>query len=218
MPESIARLYLITPVIDDAEAFGPRLAEAAAGGDAACVLFRLAGADERTLINQLKLLAPPAQERGAAVMIAAPGDVDLATIAIRGGADGVHVSEEHGRVAMLRERLKGERSLGAGGLRTKHDAMTVAEAGVDYVMFGEPRADGSVPEFDGVLERAAWWAEIFETPCVAFAASLETVAELAATGVEFVALGEAVWGHPDGPAAAVRLAGEALRAHSMAGA
>lgn len=218
MPESIARLYLITPVIADADAFGPRLAEACAGGDAACVLIRLAGADERTLVNQVKILAPLAQERGAAVMIAAPGDLDLAIIAVRGGADGVHLSEEHGRIVMLRERLKGERSLGAGGLRTKHDAMTVADAGADYVMFGEPRADGSLPFLDVVLERAAWWAEIFETPCVAYAPSLDAVAELAATGVEFIALGEAVWGHPAGPAAAVRLAAESLGAQATVGA
>jgi thiamine-phosphate pyrophosphorylase len=184
----------------------------------ACVLIRLAGDDERTLVNQIKVLAPLAQEGGAAVMIAVPGDVDLASVAVRGGADGVHLSEEHGRIAMLRERLKGERSLGAGGLRTKHDAMTVAEAGADYVMFGEPRADASLPSLDVVLERAAWWAEIFETPCVAFAPSLDAVAELAATGVEFVALCEAVWSHPGGPAAAVRLAAESLGAQTTVGA
>jgi len=218
MSEPTARLYLITPPIDDAEAFAPRLAEACAGGEIACVLIRLGQADERSLVKQVKELAPPAQQRGAAVLIAASGEIDLAVVAVRGGADGVHLDHAPNQLAMLRERLKGDRSLGVGGLRTRHDAMTAAEAGVDYVMFGEPRPDGTVPALDLVLERAAWWAEIFETPCVAFAPSLEAVAAVAATGAEFVALGGAVWDHPDGPAAAVCLAGERLATRAAVGA
>ena len=38
------------------------------------------------------------------------------------------------------EQLKPERIAGAGGLATRHDAMLAAEAGADYVMFGEPDA------------------------------------------------------------------------------
>ena len=34
--------------------------------------------------------------------------------------------------------LKPERIAGCGGLATRHDAMLAAEAGADYVMFGEP--------------------------------------------------------------------------------
>src|SRR5688572_31167791 len=92
MAEPAARLYLVTPRIEDAASFAPRLAEACATGAAAAVLARLAPADERTLTNRVKALAPAAQERGAAFLVAAEGDVDLVTIAARGGADGVHVT------------------------------------------------------------------------------------------------------------------------------
>jgi thiamine-phosphate pyrophosphorylase len=216
MPEPIARLYLVSPSIEDAKAFAPALAEACAAGDPGAVLLRLGGGDERTLINQVKALAPAAQERGAAVLVAAPEGVDLAGIAIRGGADGVHVAGSNpGLVKMLRERLK-DRSIGVGGLRSKDDSMTMGEAGADYLMFGEPRPDGSLPPLDAVAERVAWWVEIFETPCVAFAPSLEAVPRLAATGAEFVALGDAVWTSPDGPATAVCAALEALPAPAEA--
>jgi thiamine-phosphate pyrophosphorylase len=136
--------------------------------------------------------------------------VDLAAIAARGGADGVHVAGAGGAIRDMRERLKGDRILGVGGLRSKDDAMTAGEAGADYLIFGEPRADGSLPAFEAVVERAAWWAEIFTTPCAAFAPRLDDVAAVAGTGVEFVALGDAVWGDPEGPAAAVRKAVDAL--------
>ena len=74
--------------------------------------------------------------------------------------------------------------------------MTAGEAGADYVMFGEPRRDGWTPPLAETAERAAWWAEIFETPCVAFAARLDDVAPLAAAGADFVALGDAIWSAP----------------------
>ena len=83
--------------------------------------------------------------------------------------------------------------------------MTAAEGGADYVMFGDPGSDGEAPSLTATLERVRWWAEIFQTPCVAYAAHLEDVAPLAAAGADFVALGGAVWEAAD-PAAAVEQA------------
>jgi thiamine-phosphate pyrophosphorylase len=214
MPEPIARLCLVTPPIADAQAFAPRLAETCGAGEIAAVLLRLEAANERTLTNRVKALAPVAQDRGAAVLVSAPGDADLAAVAARGGADGVHV-DGPGPAKAMRERLR-DRIVGAGGIRSKDDAMAAGEAGADYLLFGEPRGDGSLPSLDAVAERAAWWAEIFETPCVAFAPALEAVARLAATGAEFVAVGDAVWRHADGPAAAVRVSLAALPAPAPA--
>ncbi|MBA1155843.1 thiamine phosphate synthase [Microvirga mediterraneensis] len=209
MADTAARLYLITPVLEDAS-FAPRLAEACGTGAVAAVLLRLGPADERSLINLVKALAPAAQEHGAAVLVSSEGKADLANVAARGGADGVHVPGDPTLVRELRERLKSERAIGVGAIRTRDDAMSLGEAGADYLLFGEPRPDGSVPSLESVVERAAWWAEIFETPCVAYAPSLDAVEALAATNAEFVALGDAVWTHADGPAAAVKAAAEIL--------
>ncbi len=209
MADTAARLYLITPVLEDAS-FAPQLSEACATGAVAAVLLRLAPADERTLINQVKALGPAAQDHGAALIITTDGKADLATVAARAGADGVHIPGDPALVRELRDRLKSERAIGVGHIRTKDDAMTLGEAGVDYLLFGEPRRDGSLPSLESVVERAAWWAEIFETPCAAYAPSIEAVEALAATNAEFVALGDAVWSHPDGPAAGLKAAAEIL--------
>jgi thiamine-phosphate pyrophosphorylase len=82
-------------------------------------------------------------------------------------------------------------------------------------MFGEPRRDGWTPPLDETVERVAWWAEIFETPCVAYAARLDDVATLAAAGADFVALGDAVWSATS-VEQAIAAAGEA--AHNAAAA
>lgn len=208
------RLYLLTPVLAEADiaAFRETLAAACQAGEVAAVLLRLAPADERTLIAHVKLLAPAAQESGAAVVVADPGGVDLAAVALRGGADGAHSGDAE-IVRDLGRRLKEGRVVGAGNLRSKHDAMVAGEAGVDYVLFGEPRPDGFVPPLDLTLERTEWWAEIFQTPCVAFVPDLADVAALAALGPDFIALGDAVWLHPSGVAAGVR---DALERMSVA--
>ncbi len=203
------RLYLVTPIIDDADAFRPALDEACRSGAVSAVLLRLAPADERTLVNRVKALAPIAQARDAAVVVADPdGVVDLAALVVRGGADGGH-AETPERLADLRRRLKGDRDVGAGGLLTRHDAMTAGELGVDYVMFGETRLDGRSLPFADLEDRAAWWAEIFQTSCVVVSPDLGSVPAIAATGADFVGLADAVWRHEAGPEAAIS---EALRA------
>jgi thiamine-phosphate pyrophosphorylase len=53
------------------------------------------------------------------------------------------------------------------------------------------------------LDRLAWWAELFEPPCVGYAGSLGEVLPLAQVGADFIALGDWIWTHPQGPAAVV---------------
>jgi thiamine-phosphate pyrophosphorylase len=184
---SDARLYLLTPALSAAEldAFAPRFAEALAAGDVASVLVRLApGADPRRVVAPLLEIAAA---RDAALLIE-----DDSRLAARLGADGVHV--RGGEVADAVASLKGQRIVGAGSLRLRDDAMSAGEAGADYVMFGEPGAS-LTPE--ALRERVGWWAEIFETPCVAYAADAADVGPLAAAGADFVALGDAIWSGGD---------------------
>ncbi|GGC64312.1 thiamine phosphate synthase [Chelatococcus reniformis] len=201
-----ARLYLMTPTIADAQAFAPLLAQVCASGNVAAVLIDLPRDDERSTINRIKCLAPIVQERGAALLVTASPQA-----AVRGGADGVHLSGAD--PATLRDAtgtLQPDRIVGVGALSLRHDAMVAGEVDVDYVMFGEPRADGFVPDVEATVERAAWWAELFAVPCVAYAAQLDAVPLLASTGAEFVALGDAVFNAPEGPAAAVARACDLL--------
>ena len=189
-PRPAPRLYLVTPPVADAQAFSVTLAAALAAGDVAAVLLCLAEGDERTQINRAKTLSPAVQDKGAALLL--DGHADLVA---RAGADGAHLTGIAEFTAAL-ELLKPERIVGVGGLTTRHDAMAAAEAGADYVMFGEPGAAGERPSFDAIEERVAWWAEVFEAPCVAYAASDEEVAPLAKAGADFVALGDWVWRDP----------------------
>lgn len=203
-----SRLYLVTPALADAQAAATLLGPALAAADIAAVLLRLAPADERTLINRIKQIAPMVQDRGAALLV--DGHAGLAA---RAGADGAHLTG----IAAVQEAvaaLKPERIVGAGGLASRHEAMLAAEAGADYVMFGEPDAAGSRPSFEAIRERVEWWAEVFEIPCVAYATSLDEIGALAAA--EFIALGPAILSDPRGAAAPVADAMARLTAETPA--
>lgn len=204
-PRPAPRLYLITPPVTDPAAVSSMLGAALAAGDIAAVLLRLAPGDERGLINRAKALCPLVQGAGAALLIE-----DRADLVARAGCDGAHLTGIDAFKDAL-ETLKPERIAGAGGLVTRHDAMTAAEQGADYVMFGEPDAEGVRPSFGAVEERVNWWADVFESPCVGYAGSLDEVAPLVKAGADFVALGDWVWSAPGDVATTIGRAAALLR-------
>jgi thiamine-phosphate pyrophosphorylase len=107
--------------------------------------------------------------------------------------------------------LKPDRIMGVGGLSTRHDSMAAGELGADYVLFGEPDANGQRPSVEAIAERLQWWAELFEPPCVGFAASCEEACEFAAAGADFVLVGDFIWADPRGAAAALIEVEQAIR-------
>ncbi len=181
------RLYLMTPQLADVGTFAGDLSAALEVADAAAVLVRLADADEGTLIKRAKSLCKIVQAKDAAALL--DGRADLVA---RAGADGAHLTGIDEFTDALGS-LKPERIAGVGGLASRHDAMTAAEAGADYVMFGEPDEHGARPSFEAIEERVAWWAEVFEAPCVAYAASPDEIGPLVAAGADFIILGDWLW-------------------------
>jgi thiamine-phosphate pyrophosphorylase len=207
----IPRLYLVTPAVADPAAVQDMLGAALKSGDVAAVLLRLAAADERTLIRCAKTLAPVVQDQSAALLLDG-----LPDIVAHVGADGAHLSDIAAFEAAL-GTLKPARIAGCGGLQTRHDAMLAAEAGADYVMFGDPDQRQHRPSLDSVVERVDWWAELFEIPCVGFAGSMDEVAPLADAGAEFIALGDWIFDYPQGAALAVAEAASRLAPVEAAG-
>jgi thiamine-phosphate pyrophosphorylase len=184
-------LYLVTPLLSaaDADAFAKIFAEALKAAPVACALVRLAP----DALTHAEAVAAPvlraATDAGCAVLI--ESDVRLAA---RLGADGVHVAGAGAELEAAIKRLKPDRIVGAGSLRTRDEAMTAAEMGADYVMFGEPHEGTRAMSLALLTERVAWWAEIFETPCVVCADTAAAAGALADAGADFVALGKAIWG------------------------
>jgi thiamine-phosphate pyrophosphorylase len=201
----VPRLYLATPVVDDPSSLAADLPGLLAAADIAAVLVRLKEADPRGMIARVKGLAPAIQDAGSALLL--DGHVDLVA---RSGADGAHLCG----IAALEEAwlsLKPDRIAGVGGLATRHDSMAAGELGADYVLFGEPDALGRRPSTEAIAERLGWWAELFEPPCVGYAASREEAHEFALAGADFVLVGDLVWADPRGAATALAEIGQTIR-------
>ncbi len=210
-PRPAPRLYLATPEVEDPTQLAAQLPELLAAADVAAVLLRLKQTDQRTMIARVKALAPAVQNAGAALLL----DSHVELVA-RAGADGAHLT---GLTAMedALPSLKPDRIAGVGGLATRHDSMAAGEAGADYVLFGEPDANGQRPSTEAIAERLQWWDELFEPPCVGFAASREEATEFAAAGADFVLVGDFIWADPRGAEAALIDVAQAIgQAHAAA--
>jgi thiamine-phosphate pyrophosphorylase len=197
------RLYLVTPALEDTTAFAASVPPLLAEFDIAALLLRLADADERTLTARIKTLAGPVQAAGTALLV--DGHTNLVA---RAGADGAHVD---GLQAMEEAAsLKPQRILGVGQLHTRHDAMLAGENGADYLLFGEPASNGERPSPDAIFERLQWWAELFEPPCVGYAATLEEAPLFAGSGADFIMAADFIWSDARGPQAALAEAQAAI--------
>jgi thiamine-phosphate pyrophosphorylase len=198
------RLYLVTPELGETVAFANALDTVLAATDIAAVLLRLADADERSLVNRAKTVAAAVQRRDIALLLDGRPE-----IVGKVGADGAHLTGIEALTAVL-PSLKPDRIAGAGGLRSRHDAMLAGESGADYVLFGEPDRRGNRPQWEAVEDRVKWWADLVEVPCIGFAGEAGEVRLLAQAGADFVALGDWIWTHPQGAAAAVTMAASTL--------
>ncbi|MEW6767251.1 MAG: thiamine phosphate synthase [Pseudomonadota bacterium] len=206
-PRPAPRLYLATPLVAEPSSLVAVLPELLAAADVAAVLLTFAPADERSMTEHAKTIAGIVQKTGAALLL--DGHFGLAA---RAGADGANISG----IADLEDAistLKPDRILGVGGLHTRHDAMIAGESGADYVLFGEPAEDGERPSSEAIFERLQWWAEVFEPPCVGYAATLQEAGLFAESGADFILVGEFIWQDERGPRAALIETSQIVQKH-----
>jgi thiamine-phosphate pyrophosphorylase len=197
--EAGCQLFLISPPA--ADRFADDLDAALAAGGIAGFLLHL---DDPARVSSL---APELQRvcraRGVAFLLH-----DDLPLTLELGADGLHLSDT-AMVRAARSGLGGERILGAACGLSRDRAMTAGEDGADYIALGAP--DRVVEE--RLIELLGWWSDFFVLPCLALALTgPEEAAALARAGADFIGAREAVWEHPQGPAAGVRTMRDAIAA------
>lgn len=187
------RLCLVTPPaflaggVEISDACS-QLERALSGGDVAAVLLRTDQNGPQVSQGALEALVLIIQKAEAAAVL--EGDPSLA---IETDCDGIQISADPQNQRNLRRRLGDDRILGIDCGPSRHAAMEAGELSADYVMLDSSDAD-----------LIAWWAELMEVPLVAGGAeNPETASAAAKAGADFIAVGEAIWQHPDGPEVAV---------------
>ncbi|WP_370152422.1 thiamine phosphate synthase [Ferrovibrio sp.] len=198
------RLYLISPPVIEPAAFAEALKAALGAGDVACLQLRLKDGERTASDNAFRRAAeavlPVCHDHDVALLIN-----DRPDLAIKLGADGVHVGQEDAPYAEARRILGPDRIVGVTCHNSRHLAMEAGEAGADYVAFGAFFPTGTKqPKTRAEPEILEWWSGLMEIPCVAIGGiTVENCAPLVAAGADFLAVSAGIWQHPEGPAAAV---------------
>lgn len=188
-PPNRCRIVLIVPEGVQRDSFATRLREAIAGGDIASIILPKYASDDAPFQQFAETIVPIAQEAGIAAMIA--GDTRVAG---RVGADGIHVEDGLDALEDAIDRFQPKLMVGAGGAKTRDDALVLGEAAPDYMFFGRFGYDDKPEPHPRNLALGQWWAQMIEIPCIVMAGSdAASVEAVAATGTEFVALSRAVF-------------------------
>ena len=154
---------------------------------------------------------PVTQSRDVAFILNDRPDLAAAT-----GCDGVHVGQQDASYRDARAALGADRIVGV----TCHDsvdlAIDAAEAGADYVAYGAFFPTGTkAAKTRASPELLRQWSDVTTVPCVAIGGiTIENCGALVEAGADFLAVIGAVWGHPQGPAAAVKAFNDAISRHS----
>lgn len=207
------RLILVLP--DGLEDPVSSLTEALAGGDVASLIIP-SPADAATSFQKLcEKLVPIAQQAGVAAIIA-----NDTRVAGRCNADGIHIDLPGGDVGMpqLADALaqySPQKIVGAGSVKTRHMALSLGELNPGYVFFGKLNGDTKPQAHPKMLNLAEWWSEMVEIPGICMAGSdVESIIDVAKTGIDFAALSSAIFHHKKGAKEAVRQANALLAEHA----
>lgn len=194
------QIYLITPPAFDPDAFGDRLAAVLDTVEVACLRLAMAGRDLDAISRAADAMRAIAHARDVALVIETH-----AVLVPKLGLDGVHLTDGGRSVRKLRKDLGTDAIIGAACGVTRHEGISAAEAGADYVAFA-PVGDTGLGDGSRAAEDLFdWWSEMIEVPVVAEGGlTADLVARLGPV-TDFFAVGEEIWGQDDAAAALTRL-------------
>jgi thiamine-phosphate pyrophosphorylase len=110
------------------------------------------------------------------------------------GLDGLHLPLNGRTIQDVRALVGAGGIVGADSRLSRHEALTLAEAGADYVAFGQGNA------LNELAEMVDWWSALVEIPCAAYlpAEAGETAWRMiASAGADFIIPGLEIWDEPE---------------------
>ena len=186
------QITLVTPPELELSSFSDLLGRCLDAAPVACLRLALSSRDEDRIARAADALREVAHARDIPLVI--EGHVLLVA---RLGLDGVHLSDGGRSVRKVRKDLGADAIIGAFCGGSRHDGLTAAELGADYVSFGpvgtSALGDGRQAERD----LFAWWSEVIEIPVQAEGAMDEAAVRDLAPITDFFAFGVEVWGSDD---------------------
>ena len=171
----------------------PQQVEAALRGGATCVLLREKKLPQSEFLKEALELKDLCHRFGAPLIIN-----DNVEIALKSGADGVHVGQHDMQAAQVREKIGPNRILGVSA-QTVEQALLAEKNGADYLgvgaVFSTSTKEDAKPISHETLKAICQAVSI--PVCAIGGISKENILELSGSGVDGVALVSAIFSNPD---------------------
>lgn len=187
-PEELNRCRIIltaSPVSVPAK----ELILAANAGDVASVILYANGCEAHVFEAYCKEVTPKLQDADCAVLVS-----DDTQVFGKSGADGLFAEKEKSKIEDLIARFSPQNIVGCGNIKARHNALEIGELKPDFIFFGKLGGDIRPEAHPKNIKLAEWWAELVEIPGIVMGGNaLDTVVEVSATGIDFVALEQAIF-------------------------
>ena len=184
----LPQLYLISPSECDLSIFPDQLGRVLDAHQVACVRLALSSQDQTIISRSADALRAVTHARDVALVI----EQHLLLVEPL-GLDGVHLTDAARSVRKARKTLGPDAIIGAHCGTLRHNGISAAEAGADYISFGPV---GLTPPGDSVSAEPplfAWWSEMIELPVVAEGGLTESLVTQIAPMSDFFAVGQEIW-------------------------
>jgi thiamine-phosphate pyrophosphorylase len=202
--EQSTQLYLIAtdtlPLSNSAD----QIAKALDTVPIACLRYETALTDEAEVIKAADVLREIAHARDVPLLI-----TDHYRLVEMLGLDGVHLST-HTNLREVRAALARPAIVGAHCGVSRHDGLTGAEIGADYISFGPLQTSALGSDACVEPDLFDWWSQMIEVPVVAQGSATPEMVESLSGVADFVALGDEIW-RQDDPIAALAQFSERLQ-------
>ncbi|WP_210529802.1 thiamine phosphate synthase [Rubellimicrobium arenae] len=186
------QITLVTPPELELSVFPDLLARCLDAVPVACLRLSLSTRDEDRIARVADALREVSHARDIPIVIE-----NHVLMVGRLGLDGVHLLDAARSVRKIRKDLGDDAIVGAHCGTSRHDGMTAAELGADYVSFGpvgaSPLGDGRIAE----RELFEWWSEMIEVPVIAEGELDEALVRSLAPVTDFFSFGAEVWSADD---------------------
>ncbi|MGA0540218.1 thiamine phosphate synthase [Neotabrizicola sp. VNH66] len=196
--EDRPQINLITPPAPDLHTFPEALARVLDAVEIACLRLSLATKDTDTLGRMADACREVAHARDVAIVIE-----NHILLAERHGLDGVHLTDGARTIRKARKDLGEDAIVGAHCGASRHEGISAAEAGSEYVAFGPVGLTGLGDGTHADWDLFQWWSEMIEVPVIAEGGLTAELVEKFGPVSDFFGFGEEIWATDD-PAATLR--------------
>lgn len=191
----MAQIYLISPPKIDVDNFAEKLEVALKTGKVPVFQLRLKNYLNDEVVQIGKKLLTICQKYGTLFILN-----DNLDLALKIGADGVHLGGEDQNIALVRKNSPKNFIIGASCYDSRHLAVEAIEAGADYVSFGTFFTSNTKnSKGKPTVELLKWASEVLDVQIVAIGGINSSNAKvLSDTGADLIAVISDIWDNPNG--------------------